>query len=71
MDKLTYPTAYYNNITPIIIDLTLSHIIPEVRLRDLIPRVNMNPKIKCPVHKIRDVHPLAIDIVMINIETTR
>lgn len=71
MEKLTYPTASYKNITPIIIDLTLSYVIPEVRLRYLIPRVNMYPKIKCPVHKIRDIHPLTIDIVMINIETTR
>lgn len=68
---LLYPTPVSDKISPVIVDRALGNVIPEVRLGHLVPRVQVNPEIKRSMHEVRRVHPLAVDIVMINIVTPR
>lgn len=68
--RLTKPTPVGNNVASIIINRTFSNIVLKIRLRHLISGVNMYPEIICTMIYVRTVHPLTVNIIVINVITS-
>lgn len=67
--KLTNPALVGNDVTTIIIHGALCNVVPKIRFRHLVPRVQMHSKVECSMHEVRNIHPLTVNIVVINVVT--
>ena len=69
--QLTDPAFVGNNVTAIIIHGALGNVVLEVGFGHLVARVQMHFEVIRAVHKVGTIHPLAVDIIIINVVTTR
>ena len=67
---LTDPALARNNKIPIMIHCTLGNIVPEVRLRDLVARIQLDSDKIWTSSYVRGINPLTIKLVAIDIETS-